>query len=45
MPVSLKRDIGMVWAAASGGRCRFAMVTVPATAGRAVSAQLRAALA
>lgn len=39
-----KRDIGKVWAAASGGRCLFAMTTDAAVAGRSVGAQLRAAL-
>jgi type III restriction enzyme len=39
-----KRDIGAVWAAASGGRCVFAMVTDATTAGRPVAAQLRAAI-
>lgn len=39
-----KRDIGAVWAAASDGRCVFAMVTDAATAGMSVAAQLRTAL-
>jgi type III restriction enzyme len=39
-----KRDIGTVWAAASGGRCLFAMVTDPEKAGKSVAAQLREAL-
>ena len=39
-----KNDIGTVWAAASGGRCLFAMVTDTAKAGKTVAAQLRAAL-
>lgn len=39
-----KRDIGQVWAAASGGRCVFLMATDAATAGRPVGAQLRAAV-
>jgi type III restriction enzyme len=39
-----KRDIGAVWAAASGGRCLFAMVTDSATAGASVVAQLRRAM-
>lgn len=39
-----KRTIGEVWAAASKGRCRFAMVTDVASAGRSISAQLRAAM-
>jgi type III restriction enzyme len=39
-----KRDIGAVWAAASEGKCVFAMVTEPKLAGVSVSAQLRAAL-
>lgn len=39
-----KRDIGQVWAAASSGRCVFAMVTDAATAGLSVGAQLRAAI-
>lgn len=39
-----KRDIGSVWAAASEGRCIFAMVTDAATAGRSVEAQLRQAI-
>lgn len=39
-----KRDIGKVWAAASGGRCLFAMVTDATTAGKQVGAQLREAL-
>lgn len=37
-----KRDIGSVWARASGGRCLFAMVTDEATAGKPVREQLRA---
>lgn len=40
-----KRDIGAVWAAASGGRCVFLMATHPSVAGMAVGAQLRHALA
>lgn len=40
-----KRTIGEVWASASKGRCRFVMVTDATTAGKAVSAQLRAAIA
>jgi type III restriction enzyme len=40
-----KRTIGDVWAAASCGRCVFAMVTDPATAGRSVTEQMRARLA
>ncbi|HUF21307.1 MAG TPA: restriction endonuclease subunit R [Burkholderiales bacterium] len=36
-----KRDIGNVWAASSGGRCLFAMVTDPEKAGRSVATQLR----
>lgn len=39
-----KRDIGAVWAAASGGRCVFVMVTDAGTAGSSVAAQLRAAV-
>lgn len=39
-----KRDIGAVWAAASDGRCLFAMVTDAATAGLSVEAQLRRAM-
>ncbi|MBB6186512.1 hypothetical protein [Rhodanobacter sp. MP7CTX1] len=39
-----KRDIGMVWAAVSNGRCVFAMVTDAATAGMSVKAQLRQAI-
>jgi hypothetical protein len=39
-----KRDIGAVWAQASGGRCCFVMVTSPEKAGRSVSAQLASAL-
>lgn len=39
-----KRDIGGVWAAASAGRCVFAMATDAATAGMSVGAQLRRAL-
>ena len=39
-----KRDIGKVWAAASKGKCLFAMVTDVNTAGKTVAAQLRAAL-
>ncbi|KGM57402.1 hypothetical protein N799_08160 [Lysobacter arseniciresistens ZS79] len=39
-----KRDIGQVWASASGGRCVFAMVTDVATAGRSVKAQMQAAI-
>ncbi len=37
-----KRDIGSVWARASGGRCLFAMVSSPSQAGRSVRAQLEA---
>lgn len=39
-----KRTIGAVWAAASGGRCVFAMVTDATTAGKPVKAQLQDAL-
>jgi type III restriction enzyme len=39
-----KRDIGKVWASASGGKCRFAMVTDPKTAGEPLDAQIRRAL-
>jgi type III restriction enzyme len=39
-----KRTIGEVWAAASQGRCVFAMVTDTEHAGRPVAAQLQAAL-
>ena len=39
-----KRDIGAVWAAASGGRCVFLMATDAKTAAKSVSAQLREAL-
>jgi type III restriction enzyme len=39
-----KRDGGAVWAAASGGRCLFAMVTDPASAGASVMAQWRQAI-
>ena len=39
-----KRDIGAVWAAASGGRCLFLMATDAKTAGRSVAAQLREAI-
>lgn len=39
-----KRDIGGVWAAASNGRCAFAMVTHPSITGTPVGAQLREAL-
>ena len=39
-----KRDIGGVWAAASGGRCVFAMVTDAVSAGSPVGAQLRLAI-
>lgn len=39
-----KETIGKVWAAASGGRCLFAMISDAASAGRPVSAQLRAAI-
>ena len=39
-----KRDIGAVWAAASDGRCLFAMVTHPSRAGCSVGAQLKRAL-
>ena len=39
-----KRTIGDVWAAASGGRCVFAMVTDRETAGVSVEEQLRARL-
>jgi type III restriction enzyme len=35
-----KRDIGMVWAAASGNSCVFAMVSDAKTAGLSVEAQL-----
>lgn len=40
-----KRDIGDVWAAASNGRCIFAMVTSTQQAGKSVAAQLREAVA
>ena len=39
-----KRAIGDVWAGASKGRCKFAMVTDAATAGKSVGAQLLGAL-
>jgi type III restriction enzyme len=40
-----KRDIGLVWAAASHGRCCFSMVTSPsAAAGQSLTNQIRAAL-
>lgn len=39
-----KRDFGGVWAAASAGRCVFAMATDAATAGMSVGAQLPRAL-
>ena len=39
-----KRDIGSVWAAASSGRCVFAMVTHAGLAGMSVAAQLRKAI-
>lgn len=39
-----KRDIGQVWAVASGGRCAFVMVTDAEKAGQSVAAQLRAAI-
>lgn len=39
-----KRDIGAVWAAASGGRCVFLMVTHASVAGMSVGAQLRRAI-
>jgi type III restriction enzyme len=40
-----KRDIGAVWAAASGGRCTFVMVTAPSAAdGRSANDQLRGAI-
>jgi type III restriction enzyme len=39
-----KRDIGAVWAAASEGRCVFAMVTHAKLAGMSVGAQLRKAI-
>lgn len=39
-----KRDIGSVWAAASGRRCLFKMVTDATVAGKPVAAQLRDAL-
>ena len=39
-----KRDIGAVWAAASGGRCVFVMVTHASVAGVSVGAQLRRAI-
>ena len=38
------RDIGAVWAAASGGRWLFLMATDQQTAGRPVRAQLRAVI-
>lgn len=40
-----KRDIGDVWAAASGERCLFAMVTDARTAGCPVEQQLQRAIA
>lgn len=40
-----KRDIGAVWAAASGGRCLFAMVTDARIAGCPVEQQLQRAIA
>ena len=39
-----KRDIGEVWAKASGGRCVFVMVTHASVAGMSVEAQLRNAI-
>ncbi len=39
-----KLDIGRVWAAASGGRCVFAMVTDPVKAAKPVGTQLREAI-
>lgn len=40
-----KGTIGKVWAAGSGGKCAFAMVTDPtAAAGRSMAEQVRAAL-
>ncbi|MEO4048761.1 hypothetical protein AAFN46_16915 [Pseudomonas sp. CAU 1711] len=39
-----KRDIGEVWAKASGGRCVFVMVTHASVAGMSVDAQLRKAI-
>ena len=39
-----KRDIGKVWAAASDGRCLFAMVTDAEKAGKSVTAQLKDAI-
>jgi type III restriction enzyme len=39
-----KNDIGKAWAAASGGKCLFAMVTDAKTAGKPVAAQVRDAL-
>lgn len=39
-----KRDIGKVWAAASGGKCLFAMVTEASIAGMSVGSQLRAGI-
>ncbi|MEW9625429.1 DEAD/DEAH box helicase [Rhodanobacter geophilus] len=39
-----KRDIGKVWAAASKGRCVFAMVTDAKTAGMSMATQLRQAI-
>ncbi len=39
-----KRDIGSVWAAASDGRCLFAMVTHASITGLSVSAQLHRVL-
>lgn len=40
-----KRDIGAVWAAASGGRCVFLMATHASVAGMSVGAQMRHAIA
>jgi type III restriction enzyme len=41
-----KRDIGKVWATASGGKCRFAMVTSPdAAGGLPVAEQIRRGIA
>jgi type III restriction enzyme len=39
-----KRDIGTVWAAASAGRCLFAMITDRKTVGRPVAEQLRSVI-
>lgn len=39
-----KRTIGEVWAAASGGKCLFALVTDAQSAGKSMAEQLRASI-